>query len=59
MAYNQAIQTSLFGDMDFMDIKFPKPQYLGAKYIHGDWIATHTSFLGRVRNRTRAYFVPN
>ena len=22
-----------------MDIKFPQPQYLGAKYIHGDWIA--------------------
>ncbi len=41
MAYNQAIQTSLFGDIDFLDIKFPKPQYLGAKYIHGDWIATH------------------
>ncbi len=24
-----------------MDIRFPKPQYLGAKYIHGDWIARH------------------
>ncbi|WP_301344944.1 DNA adenine methylase [uncultured Muribaculum sp.] len=24
-----------------MDIKFPKPQYLGAKYIHGEWITRH------------------
>lgn len=24
-----------------MDIQFPKPQYLGAKYIHSNWIAQH------------------
>ena len=24
-----------------MDIKFPRPQYLGAKYIHGEWITRH------------------
>ncbi len=38
---NGAIQPSLFGEYDYLDIKFPKPQYLGAKYIHGDWIAGH------------------
>lgn len=36
-----AIQPSLFEDYRFMDIPFPKPQYLGAKYIHCDWIAKH------------------
>lgn len=35
------LQPSLFEDYNFMDIKFPKPQYLGAKYIHGDWITQH------------------
>lgn len=35
------LQPSLFGDYNFMDIQFPKPQYLGAKYVHGDWIAKH------------------
>lgn len=39
MEYMQATQCSLFSEIDFMDIKFPQPQYLGAKYIHGDWIA--------------------
>lgn len=24
-----------------MDIHFPKPQYLGAKYVHSDWIAQY------------------
>ena len=38
---NGAIQPSLFGEYDYLDVKFPKPQYLGAKYIHGDWIARH------------------
>ncbi len=41
MLTNQLIQPSLFGEYDFMDIKFPKPQYLGAKYIHGEWITRH------------------
>ena len=34
-------QPSLFENLDFMDIKFPTPQYLGAKYIHGNWITQH------------------
>lgn len=41
MSGNNLIQPSLFGTYDFMDVKFPQPQYLGAKYIHGDWIARH------------------
>lgn len=41
MQNSYAAQQSLFGEEDFMDVKFPKPQYLGAKYIHGDWIAQH------------------
>lgn len=32
-------QRSLFDDYNFMNVKFPKPQYLGAKYIHGSWIS--------------------
>lgn len=36
-----AIQLSLFEDYKFMDIPFPKPQYLGSKYIHSEWIAKH------------------
>lgn len=40
--YNSTIkQPSLFENLDFMDIKFPTPQYLGAKYIHGNWITQH------------------
>ena len=35
------LQPSLFEDYKFMDIQFPKPQYLGAKYVHSDWIAKH------------------
>lgn len=35
------LQPSLFEDYKLMDIKFPKPQYLGAKYVHSDWIAKH------------------
>lgn len=35
------LQPSLFEDYKFMDISFPKPQYLGAKYIHSDWITKH------------------
>ncbi len=41
MTYNSRAQLSLFDFSDFMDIKFPIPQYLGAKYIHGDWITQH------------------
>lgn len=41
MLCNSTVQTYLFGFSDFLDIKFPKPQYLGAKYIHGDWIAQY------------------
>ena len=37
----QIIHNSLFGDKDFLNIRFPQPQYLGAKYIHRDWIAKH------------------
>jgi len=29
----------LFEDTKYLDYKFPKPQYLGAKYIHRWWIA--------------------
>lgn len=39
--YTRALQQSLFDDIDYSDVRFPKPQYLGAKYIHGDWIAGH------------------
>ncbi|MBP3298620.1 MAG: DNA adenine methylase [Muribaculaceae bacterium] len=41
MLYESVTQPSLFGKKDFMDIKFPQPQYLGAKYIHGDWITQY------------------
>lgn len=41
MLNTQLILPSLFGGYDFMDIKFPRPQYLGAKYIHGEWITRH------------------
>ena len=41
MMCSGVIQPSLFGEVDYMDVKFPKPQYLGAKYIHGDWIGSH------------------
>lgn len=34
-------QLSLFSDIDFLDVKFPQPQYLGAKYTHRDWIVGH------------------
>lgn len=34
-------QTSLFEEMDFLDIKFPQPQYLGAKHTLRDWISLH------------------
>lgn len=36
-----AKQQSLFSDIDFLEIKFPQPQYLGAKYTHRDWIVSH------------------
>lgn len=36
-----ALQQSLFPESDFLDVKFPLPQYLGAKYIHRTWIAEH------------------
>lgn len=29
----------LFEDTKYLDLKFPEPQYLGAKYIHRGWIA--------------------
>lgn len=35
------IEPSLFDEYKFMNIQFPKPQYLGAKYVHSDWIANH------------------
>lgn len=41
MAQLQAFQQSLFFDEDFFNIKFPQPQYLGAKYLHTDWIANY------------------
>lgn len=34
-------QLSLFDDQIYSDVQFPKPQYLGAKHIHGEWIARH------------------
>lgn len=30
---------NLFSNNDYLDYKFPEPQYLGAKYIHRAWIA--------------------
>ena len=30
---------SLFPDTDYLDYRFPEPQYLGSKYIHRGWIA--------------------
>lgn len=41
MIGNHIFQPSLFDDQIFMDVRFPKPQYLGAKHIHGEWIAKH------------------
>ncbi|MCH5346725.1 MAG: DNA adenine methylase [Muribaculaceae bacterium] len=41
MFSHKQLQLSLFEDNSFMDIKFPKPQYLGAKYIHKDWITQY------------------
>lgn len=35
----KTIQNTLFDEEEYLDIKFPQPQYLGAKYIHKDWIA--------------------
>jgi len=35
----KTIQNSLFDEEQYLDIKFPLPQYLGSKYIHKDWIA--------------------
>ncbi len=29
----------MFDEEQYLDIKFPLPQYLGSKYIHKDWIA--------------------
>lgn len=29
----------LFEDTKYLDLKFPEPQYLGAKYIHRGWIS--------------------
>ena len=31
--------SNLFQNFDFFGYSFPKPQYLGAKYIHRKWIA--------------------
>lgn len=41
MKGSSSFQPTLFNEPFFMDYKFPKPQYLGAKYIHGEWIAKH------------------
>lgn len=30
---------NLFGEYSYFDYKFPEPQYLGAKYIHRQWIS--------------------
>lgn len=35
----KTIQDSLFDEEQYLNIKFPLPQYLGSKYIHKDWIA--------------------
>lgn len=32
-------QYSLFPEANFLDVKFPQPQYLGAKYTHRNWIS--------------------
>ena len=42
------LQPSLFEDYKFMNIPFPKPQYLGAKYVHSDWISKHIPENSRV-----------
>lgn len=30
---------NLFSEFDYLSYEFPEPQYLGAKYVHRDWIA--------------------
>lgn len=32
---------NLFTDNEYLEYKFPEPQYLGAKYIHRGWIVQH------------------
>ncbi len=32
---------NLFSDFDYLSYEFPEPQYLGAKYVHRDWIANY------------------
>lgn len=32
---------NLFAETDYLDYKFPEPQYLGAKYLHWGWIAQY------------------
>ncbi len=32
---------NLFSEYDYLSYNFPKPQYLGAKYIHRNWIAQY------------------
>lgn len=41
MTQQHSFGNSLFEEFRFMDIPFPKPQYLGAKYIHGNWITQY------------------
>lgn len=38
---NPVFQYSIFPETDFLDVKFPQPQYLGAKFTHRNWIAKH------------------
>lgn len=32
---------NLFSEFDYLSYEFPEPQYLGAKYVHRDWIANY------------------
>ena len=36
---NVKITKMLFSEYQYLDYKFPEPQYLGAKYIHRAWIS--------------------
>lgn len=33
------LQATLFEKTDFLDYKFPEPQYLGSKFVHRGWIS--------------------
>lgn len=38
---NKEAAATLFAGTEYLEYKFPMPQYLGAKYIHRGWIAQH------------------